>query len=78
MRKFSASDAKNKLGILLDRVETGEEVIITGKAIARLVPNVAGINRERAVQAVARIVSRRSGVTLGGLGIIGLVSKDHR
>jgi prevent-host-death family protein len=37
---ISAFDAKNGLGGLLDRVEAGEEVVITrhGKPIAKLVP----------------------------------------
>lgn len=36
----TAFDAKNRLGRLLDRVQAGEEVVITrrGQAVARLVP----------------------------------------
>ena len=39
MRQFSAFEAKNKFGTLLDLVEQGEEVIVTrhGKPVARLV-----------------------------------------
>lgn len=43
---ISAFDAKNRLGRLLDRVQAGEELVITrrGQAVARLVParNQAG------------------------------------
>jgi prevent-host-death family protein len=39
MRQFSAFEAKNKFGTLLDLVEQGEEIVVTrhGKAVARLV-----------------------------------------
>lgn len=39
MHAVSAFEAKNKLAALIDRVEQGEEVLITrhGKAVARLV-----------------------------------------
>jgi prevent-host-death family protein len=41
MREIGAFEAKNTLGSLLDRVQRGEEIIITrhGKPVARLVPN---------------------------------------
>jgi prevent-host-death family protein len=40
-REVGAFEAKNTLGSLLDRVERGEEIVITrhGKPVARLVPN---------------------------------------
>jgi prevent-host-death family protein len=36
----TASDAKNRLGRLLDRVQAGEEVVITrhGEPVAKLIP----------------------------------------
>jgi prevent-host-death family protein len=39
-RTVTAFDAKNRLGRLLDRVQAGEELVITrhGKPVARLVP----------------------------------------
>ena len=41
MAEVGAFEAKNTLGALLDRVERGEEIVITrhGKPVARLVPN---------------------------------------
>ena len=43
MNQVGAFEAKNTLGSLLDRVEQGEEIVITrhGKPVARLVPNTA-------------------------------------
>jgi prevent-host-death family protein len=43
MPQFSAFEAKNKFGTLLDLVEQGEEVVVTrhGKVVARLVAESA-------------------------------------
>ena len=58
--EIGAFEAKNKLGMLLDRVENGEEIIITrhGKPVARLVPNAARIDKTQARAALDRIRSR--------------------
>jgi len=47
--EIGAFQAKNTLGSLLDRVERGEEIVITrhGKAVARLVPNEPRIDRDQ-------------------------------
>lgn len=60
MDEIGAFEAKNRLGSLLDRVQQGEEIVITrhGKPVARLVPNSGGINREQALAAAERIRSR--------------------
>jgi prevent-host-death family protein len=60
MLTIGAFEAKNTLGSLLDRVQMGEEIIISrhGKAIARLVPNVGGIDRAQAQAAMARMRTR--------------------
>ncbi len=73
MREIGAFEAKNKLGALLDRVEQGEEIVITrrGKAVARLVPAAMGFNWEKARQAAENIIARGKGVTLGDLKIKG-------
>ena len=44
MTEIGAFEAKNKLGSLLDRVESGEEIVITrhGKPVARLIPIESG------------------------------------
>lgn len=60
MQEIGAFEAKNTLGTLLDRVESGEEIIITrhGKPVARLVASSGGIDREAAQAASARIRAR--------------------
>jgi len=60
MTKIGAFEAKNTLGSLLDRVERGEEIVITrhGKAVARLVPNTRRVDSEQAVAAFVRIRER--------------------
>jgi prevent-host-death family protein len=67
MREIGAFEAKNTLGTLLDRVERGEEIVITrhGKAVARLVPNAGGIDREQAHAASLRIRARAKKLNLG-------------
>jgi prevent-host-death family protein len=57
METIGAFEAKNTLGGLLDRVERGEEIIISrrGKPVARLVPADRTIDHGRATQAVASL-----------------------
>jgi prevent-host-death family protein len=60
MQEVGAFDAKNKFGSLLDRVELGEEIVITrhGRPVARLVPNHGSIDRTQARDAARRIRER--------------------
>jgi prevent-host-death family protein len=60
MQEIGAFEAKNTLGALLDRVEQGEEIVITrhGKPVARLVPNSLGIDRGQAQAAIDRLRAR--------------------
>ena len=76
-KSFAVEDA---LGSLFDRVEKGEEVAITrrGKRIARLVPDKAEHDREKARQAVEAILEMSKGVTLGGLKIKDLINEGRR
>lgn len=81
MREIGAFEAKNTLGALLDLVEHGEEVVITrrGKPVARLVSEPRVIDREKARRAVANIVARRQGVTLGeGVSVRDLIDEGRR
>jgi prevent-host-death family protein len=57
MLEIGAFEAKNKLGALLDRVENGEEIIITrhGKAVAKLVPTSGRIDKAQVTAAFERI-----------------------
>jgi prevent-host-death family protein len=63
--EIGAFEAKNKLGMLLDRVEGGEEIIITrhGKPVARLVPTTPRIDEGQARAALERIRSRCGSLT---------------
>ena len=58
--EIGAFEAKNKFGMLLDRVEHGEEIIITrhGRPVARLVPNATRIDKPQARAALERIRTR--------------------
>jgi prevent-host-death family protein len=60
IREVGAFEAKNTLGTLLDRVEKGEEIVITrhGKPVARLVPNTQSIDRDKVRAALERIRER--------------------
>jgi prevent-host-death family protein len=66
MREIGAFEAKNKLSMLLDWVEAGEEVLITrhGRPVARLVPDRPGLDADKARAAAARIRARAA--TLSG------------
>lgn len=59
-REVGAFEAKNTLGSLLDRVEQGEEIVITrhGKPVARLVPNAGYPDQDRARAAFERLRER--------------------
>ena len=78
-REIGAFEAKNRLGALLDRVEHGEEIVITrrGKPVAKLVPAGPGFDRAKARRAVAGLLEDRRGVTLGGLKIKDLISEGR-
>ena len=67
MTQIGAFEAKNTLGSLLDRVERGEEIVITrhGKPVARLAPCGSPIDREAARAALARIRTRAVGLAAG-------------
>lgn len=68
MLEVGAFEAKNTLGSLLDRVERGEEVVITrhGKPVARLVRSDGGIDSAQARAAFDRI-RKRAGKLRPGL-----------
>ena len=80
MREVGAFEAKNRFGTLLDWVEAGDEVVITrrGKAVARLVSAVTGVDRVDARQAAENIRARGIGVKLGGLKVKDLIEEGRR
>lgn len=67
MRRVGAFEAENTLGALLDRVEQGEEIVITrhGKPVARLAPCEARIDRESVKAALTRIRARAQSLAAG-------------
>jgi prevent-host-death family protein len=72
-------EVKNKLSAILDRVEKGEEIVITrrGKPVARLSPATAGLDKTQGLKAMNSIIVRSKGITLGGLKIKDLVSEGR-
>jgi prevent-host-death family protein len=60
MNEIGAFEAKNTLGALLDRVQRGDEIVITrhGKPVARLAPYGAGIDPAEGRAAAGRIRAR--------------------
>ena len=66
MTEVGAFEAKTHLSALLDRVEAGEEIVITrhGRPVARLSP--AGADSRKVDEAIARLKELREGMTLGG------------
>jgi prevent-host-death family protein len=69
MITVGAFEAKNTLGSLLDRVEAGEEILITrhGKPSARLAPvfKVSDEDRARAHAALERMTEHAKEMKLG-------------
>ena len=68
MRTIGAFEAKTHFSALLEKVEQGEQVIITkhGHPIAKLVPSGI-LNREQSKQAIERIKAFNKKHTLGKL-----------
>ncbi len=67
MLNVGAFEAKNTLGSLLDRVERGEEVLITrhGKPVAQLVRPRVDDKKARSAAALARIRALARELNLG-------------
>jgi prevent-host-death family protein len=67
MSSIGAFEAKNTLGALLDRVERGEEIVITrhGRAVARLAPMTPVADRSAARAALARLRERARTLAAG-------------
>jgi prevent-host-death family protein len=65
MDTVGAFDAKTNFSALLERVERGEQIVITrrGKPVARLMP-IATARKVKVSDAMAKL---RKGATLGGL-----------
>jgi len=79
MLTVGAFEAKTQLSALLEKVERGEEIVITrrGKPIARLVP-VQPFDDTRIAEAIAGIRRLSKGQTLGGLSIRDMRDEGRR
>ena len=79
MQEVGAFEAKNRLGALLDRVEQGEEIVITrrGKPVAKLVPAIPGFDKAKARQAISGLIEASRGLSLGGLKIRDLITEGR-
>lgn len=73
MITVGAFEAKTKFSELLDRVERGEEVVVTrhGKTVARIIPDTAGDEaagrKAKALEALARIAALREHLRASGV-----------
>jgi prevent-host-death family protein len=68
MDTVGAFDAKTNFSALLERVERGEQIVITrrGKPVARLMP-IATARKVKVSDAMAKLRKLRKGATLGSL-----------
>lgn len=80
MTSIALFEAKNRLSELIDRVQSGEEFIITrrGKEVARLALPTASDAGQRANDAIASLRASRQGVSLGGLKSRDLIALGRR
>jgi prevent-host-death family protein len=79
MIEIGVYEAKTHLSSLLDKVEQGEEVVITrhGRPVARLVATKAARQAELD-EIVERFRAARQGVRLDGLSIKDMVGEGRR
>ena len=80
MSEVALFDAKNRLSELIDRVEAGEEFVITrrGKVVARLAAPLSDDRAQRANDAIAVLRASRQGVSLGRLKSRDLIAEGRR
>lgn len=79
MQEIGAFEAKNRLSALLERVEHGEEILITrrGRPVAKLVPARPMPDRADAIAAAERILARSKAARLAGLKIKELIDEGR-
>jgi antitoxin (DNA-binding transcriptional repressor) of toxin-antitoxin stability system len=80
MHESEIFEADDRLSELLDRVEAGEEVLITrhGRVVASRVPPRQPRSDRQAQGAAAAIREMSRGVTLGGLSLRDLVNEGRK
>ena len=80
MSTIGAFEAKTHLPALLERVQTGEHITITkhGVPVARLVPAISGLQRERA-QVIVELKAFGRGRSLpAGVSIRTMIEEGRR
>lgn len=77
---IGAYEAKTHLSELLEKVEGGQEIVITkhGMAVARLVPVKKKASAEERLAAIERIQELAAGLSLGRLKINDLITEGRR
>ena len=76
MDKIGIDDARARLSELVDRVEAGEEVVLTrrGRPVVRMVAATAGPQ----IATVARIKALRKALDIRGVDIGALIKEGRR
>ena len=79
MDQVGAFEAKNRLGSLLDRVEQGEEIVITrrGKPVAKLVPAGPDFDKAKVKLAIEGLLEASRGLSPGGPKIKDLINEGR-
>jgi prevent-host-death family protein len=79
MERIGIYDARSKLSELIERVQSGEEVVLTrhGEPVARLVPEKRRLKRSRAA-AVTRIRALARKLDIRDLDIRKLIEEGRR
>jgi prevent-host-death family protein len=79
MERIGIYDARAKLSELIDRVQSGEEVVLTrhGEPVARLVPEKARRKRSRAA-AVVRIRALARRLNIRDVDVRNLIEEGRR
>lgn len=75
-----AYEAKTHLSELLEKVESGQEIVITrhGAAVAKLVPVQKKASAEERLAAIERIQKLAAGLSLGELDVKDLTAEGRR
>jgi prevent-host-death family protein len=79
-KTVGAYQAKTHLSELLEKVEAGEEIVITkhGSPVAKLVPVKKEATAEERAAAIERIRNLAAGLSLGGLKVKDLIAEGRR
>jgi len=79
-KTIGAYEAKTYLSELLEKVEGGQEIVITkhGTAVALLVPVKKKASAEERVAAIERIQELAGGLSLGKLKVKDLITEGRR